>query len=255
MTPTGFSVTKDEDLANGMHEVTGDIEQDGPSAADYNPTMDMREDQIRNDQRQHGEELSSAAYEETKTTHDVLIPARLADSSVKARKPDEFDMFADEDDHDDMFAEPKSASQEASEGEGASKAMAIQPKQLDMSMLDDWDDFEGYYRVILGELLDGRYHVQTNLGKGMFSSVVRAMDSKAKKLVAVKIIRSNETMYAFKGSSGLRLLIVFAGRKPGSRKLRSWGNLRRPIPRTRSTSFDLSGPLSTKVICAWHLRT
>jgi serine/threonine-protein kinase PRP4 len=61
-------------------------------------------------------------------------------------------------------------------------------------MLDNWDDIEGYYKVILGELLNARYHVQANLGKGMFSSVVRAMDVTTKKLVAIKLIRNNETM-------------------------------------------------------------
>ena len=33
-----------------------------------------------------------------------------------------------------------------------------------------------------------------NLGKGMFSAVVRAMDQVSHKLVAVKVIRNNETM-------------------------------------------------------------
>ena len=58
-------------------------------------------------------------------------------------------------------------------------------------MLDNWDDIEGYYKIILGELLNGRYHVQANLGKGMFSGVVRAMDMTTKKLVAIKLIRNN----------------------------------------------------------------
>jgi len=61
-------------------------------------------------------------------------------------------------------------------------------------MLDNWDDTEGYYKVILGELLDGRYHVQTNLGRGMFAAVVRATELSTKKLVAIKIIRNNDTM-------------------------------------------------------------
>jgi serine/threonine-protein kinase PRP4 len=61
-------------------------------------------------------------------------------------------------------------------------------------MMDNWDDPEGYYNVMLGELINGRYHVQQNLGRGMFSSVVRAMDSKTGNLVAIKIIRNNDTM-------------------------------------------------------------
>ncbi|KAF2156636.1 kinase-like protein [Myriangium duriaei CBS 260.36] len=68
-------------------------------------------------------------------------------------------------------------------------------KQLDKSLLDDWDDPEGYYRIILGEILDKRYQIQTNLGKGVFSAVVRAIDNKTGDMVAIKIIRKQESMY------------------------------------------------------------
>jgi serine/threonine-protein kinase PRP4 len=74
--------------------------------------------------------------------------------------------------------------------------------------LDDFDDPDGYYRILLGELLDGgRYHVHANLGRGMFSSVVKAKDlspgegmksidgdGNAGKEVAIKVIRSQESM-------------------------------------------------------------
>ena len=56
-------------------------------------------------------------------------------------------------------------------------APVIAARQLDASMLDTWHDSEGYYIVILGELLNNRYVVQANLGKGMFSGVVRALDN------------------------------------------------------------------------------
>lgn len=49
-----------------------------------------------------------------------------------------------------------------------------------------------------GELLDGRYEITAAHGKGVFSTVVRAKDLKAGKddpeVVAIKIIRKNETM-------------------------------------------------------------
>ena len=196
--PSTFAVLKDEDLANGGgNDAVNAVDQEEPSAADYDPTMDMREDKLRDDQRHRAEELPSASYDETKApVQDVLLPASTEVPSTKRKKPrDEFDMFADEDDEDDMFAEQPEAPNAEAETEHTTKAVPVpQPKELDMSMLDDWDDHEGYYRVILGELLDGRYHVQTNLGKGMFSSVVRALDSKTKKLVAIKLIRNNDTM-------------------------------------------------------------
>lgn len=65
-------------------------------------------------------------------------------------------------------------------------------------LTDNFDDAEGYYKLILGETLDnGRYHVHANLGKGMFSGVVRAKDltSLSGAEVAIKVIRSQESMY------------------------------------------------------------
>ena len=169
-----------------------DVQEDGPSAADYDPTMDMQEDRLRQDQHRTENEISSGAYEEIKSPkQDVLLPEPLmAAKETNQEVKDGFDMFADE---DDMFAEEPSSKVDTS-GD-VDRAVAVPRAQaLDMSMLDDWDDSDGYYKVLLGELLDGRYHVQSNLGKGMFSGVVRALDQKNKRLVAIKLIRSNETM-------------------------------------------------------------
>lgn len=47
----------------------------------------------------------------------------------------------------------------------------------------------------IGEILDGRYKVMANLGRGVFSSVVKAKDQETDEEVAIKLIRNNETMY------------------------------------------------------------
>ena len=186
--PANFQVLDDAELANSSAQANGDV-ADEPSAADYDPTSDMQEDKRREDSRQQKDEVSARAYDETQNNdQDVLIPAD--DTEPAPKKGNEFDMFADDD--DDMFADapgPKKAS-----GNEATKAVPVPRAAIDMSMLDDWDDEEGYYKIIIGELLEGRYHVQLNLGKGMFSAVVRALDQTTNKLVAIKIIRSNETM-------------------------------------------------------------
>lgn len=173
------------------------IDHDSPSAADYDPTIDMREDAKRGQEHRHVKEVSSAVYDETKTTvKDVLLPSAIELNQGKPGKADDddFDMFAEGDD-DDMFAEPLSKPSRKEEHE-STKTVPVMPtaKQLDVSLLDNWDDPEGYYRVILSELLDNRYRVQTNLGRGMFSGVVRALDQTTNKQVAIKIIRNNETM-------------------------------------------------------------
>lgn len=55
--------------------------------------------------------------------------------------------------------------------------------------------FAGYR---FGEILDGRYEIVAAHGKGVFSTVVRAKDLKARpgdpEEVAIKMIRNNETM-------------------------------------------------------------
>ncbi|RAL15534.1 putative serine/threonine protein kinase (Prp4) [Aspergillus homomorphus CBS 101889] len=185
-----FRVDKEDGSLNNGAPVDG-ADKDEVSAADYDPTMDMRAEKEKHDTRSSTEDVSAAAYDETQTTkQDILLPdAEQPVPQAKARDP--YDMFA-EDDDDDMFAEdPRDTAQPTH----ASAMSAIpQPKELDVSMLDNWDDPEGYYNVRLGELINGRYHVQQNLGKGMFSSVVRATDSKTGGLVAIKIIRQNDTM-------------------------------------------------------------
>lgn len=199
--PTALVVLNDTDLANHKDASDGATREDEPSAADYDPTMDMQEDRARQDTRQL-DEASSGAYDETSAAHqDVLLPEAAVQDPQAEKVKDEFDMFADE---DDMFAEAPVASKGQAE---TAKAVPVpQSKGVDMSMLDDWDDDQGYYKVILGELLDARYHVQSNLGRGMFSGVVRATDQKAGKLAAIKIIRNNESMSVFDPSTRSHVL-------------------------------------------------
>lgn len=185
-----FTISKDADLANSK-ALEDETEKDEPSAADYDPMFDTKEERQKLDgaQTTNGD-VSSAAYDETQTTRqDILFPDTPAQQPPPAPKEkDPYDMFADDD--DDMFAEDTKDEQPAH----ASATAVPQPQELDISMMDNWDDPEGYYNVRLGELINGRYHVQQNLGKGMFSSVVRASDSVTGTLVAIKIIRQNDTM-------------------------------------------------------------
>ncbi|XP_020587471.1 serine/threonine-protein kinase prpf4B isoform X2 [Phalaenopsis equestris] len=86
---------------------------------------------------------------------------------------------------------------------------------------DNWDDAEGYYIYRLGEVLDGRYEVIAAHGKGVFSTVVRAKDLKCGKSdpeeVAIKIIRSNDTMYKA-GMEELVILKKLAGADPEDKR-------------------------------------
>ncbi|KAI1629903.1 pre-mRNA-processing factor 4, variant, partial [Exophiala viscosa] len=174
--PAEVNFDANTDLSNPLK---GSPSADGPSAADYDPTADMEEERARHDKRLFKEDEASIEHAE----HQVI--EQMKESSAAPFKPnDEFDMFADADDDDDMFAEAPMKP----------KTEAKAAQALDANLMDNWDDAEGYYNTILGELIQDRYHVTQNLGRGMFSSVVRATDRHTGNAVAIKIVRNNETM-------------------------------------------------------------
>lgn len=171
-----LNVAKDEDLANSLVMANDALRNEGVSAADYDPTNDMREDRMKRD----GNDVSLDSEHANKALRHGMV---VLEPATKQPKQD-FDMFADD---DDMFAEyPEASTKNESDTKEAQK--------LDVSLMDNWDDPEGYYNVMLGELIDGRYHVREVLGRGMFSSVIRATDSQTGKIVAIKITRKNDTM-------------------------------------------------------------
>ncbi|XP_022945815.1 serine/threonine-protein kinase prpf4B-like isoform X1 [Cucurbita moschata] len=101
---------------------------------------------------------------------------------------------------DDIFGETPAAVRKMGKGDG----LRIERSGLH----DNWDDADGYYNYRFGEVLDGRYEIAAAHGKGVFSTVVRAKDLKGghdePEEVAIKILRSNETMY----KAGLEELVI-----------------------------------------------
>jgi len=165
-TPLQVSLAKENITYNDTPEVQ-------ISAADYDPTADKKEDE---------EKLKTKLLKNKKVTN-------LNNSNKKNDMNLEYDIFAgDMDDDVDMFT--------GTDGDKQSDDITVVRNSVsNPSLLDNWDDPDGYYRVILGEMLDNRYHVYTNLGKGVFSTVVKAKDTKDNdREVAIKIIRNNDTM-------------------------------------------------------------
>ena len=183
----------------------GEVEEEGPSAADYDPTVDMQDERARHDRRLFKEDDKSLIQAE----EQVVAQASVEIDEAPPKKQ-EFDMFADDD--DDMFAEV-----DPSKPSGDSRAVIKGAQALDARMMDNWDDHDGYYITILGELIDERYSVTDNLGRGMFASVIRATDSKSNKPVAIKIVRNNESMRKA-GVKELEILQNLAANDPEDKK-------------------------------------
>lgn len=182
--PADLNFDQDENLANDGAKSPQE-EADEPSAADYDPTIDMQEERARHDRRLFKEDDASLQKADEKAVdHVPKSPSPSHQVAVSKKSKDDFDMFADDD--DDMFAEAPAKS--------AEKSKETVGKALDVNMMDNWDDVEGYYNTILGELIQNRYHVIQNLGRGMFSSVVRATEEATGRTVAIKIVRNNEVM-------------------------------------------------------------
>ncbi|KAH8732586.1 kinase-like domain-containing protein [Phaeosphaeriaceae sp. PMI808] len=159
---------------------------DSPSAADYDPMQDMLDDRDRAAKKTQNADLPSESYQETDPNALSTLPAEKVVPVKKQKK--ELDMFASDDEEDD--AEDAEEENETVKG-----------TVLDEKMLDNWDDPEGYYKLISNELVNnGRYRMIRNLGRGVFANVAQAEDTAAKigvanhKLVAIKMIRKNELM-------------------------------------------------------------
>ena len=173
-----------------LREVSNADEAEEPSAGDYDPTMDERENRaLHEEQRMRSDAVEPQLIEQD----DSLVVAPDAKAGG-TNDDDEDDMFAaDSDDDDDMFStKPPRATSKVAAPKAAGAGQV--GRKLHKNMLDTWDDPEGYYKIIAGELFDDRYVLGELLGKGVFANVVRATDNKTGKLVAIKIIRNNDSM-------------------------------------------------------------
>ncbi|KNZ77914.1 Serine/threonine-protein kinase PRP4 like protein [Termitomyces sp. J132] len=170
--PEDFALAKD-----GEEEGVSAAENTGAeqiSAADYDPSLDRREDEQRR----------------------IREPA-LADEVIDVEEEEEVEEVEEEEDVDDMFAVATTA-KKLKKVKKTLKQPAV--PALVTTNLDSAADPEGYYTVILGEQLDGQYQVFSSIGKGMFANVVRARviagdPREIGKEVAIKIVRCQESMY------------------------------------------------------------
>ncbi|RMZ71432.1 CMGC DYRK PRP4 kinase [Pyrenophora seminiperda CCB06] len=154
-----------------------------PSAADYDPVQDMLDDRDRAAKKNMKSDVSSNAYDETDPKALSTLPAEKVAPVKKQKK--EFDMFASDDEEEEEDVE-------------ADASVTAKGTVLDEKLLDNWDDPEGYYKLISNELVDGgRYRVIKGVGRGVFANVAQAEEisgDATPRIVAIKMIRRNDLM-------------------------------------------------------------
>ncbi len=166
MSPGRLDLTDDRALMNSH---APNDEDDGPSAADYDPTVDMKVDKQRDELRQ-GHAVNGM--------HVEAEPSNGKESQ-DADADDDFDMFADNFDEDKYATKPTQDEVAGDAGKGG---------------ILEGDDKDGYYKMRVGEIINGRYQIQSTLRRGMFSGVVSALDTTTKMPVAIKIMRNNDAL-------------------------------------------------------------
>ncbi|KOS21826.1 Serine/threonine-protein kinase prp4 [Escovopsis weberi] len=127
---------------------------------------------------------------------------------------DDFDMFAEDFDEEKYASKTKVTETTALEEVDESMPDAL---ANDKGGILEGDDKDGYYKIRIGEILNGRYQIQTALGRGMFSGVARAVDITTKKLVAIKIMRNNDALRKG-GYTEIAILQKLNGADPENRK-------------------------------------
>lgn len=188
MSPGGINLLDDNQLMNS-HGKVQDHDEDGPSAADYDPTGDMKEDE-RRDELRHGHVVLHGEQHPIATEQQPQEEAQQkpAEKTGGDDDDDDFDMFADDFDEEKYATKPV---EPIAPIEGDGKAPDI--PAIKGGILEG-DDKDGYYKIRIGEVLNGRYQIQASLGRGMFSGVARAIDITTKQIVAIKMMRNNDAL-------------------------------------------------------------
>ena len=184
-----MDLLNESSLMNTHNKVEAD--EDGPSAADYDPTVDMKEDERRDEMRHgqvvlHGEVHTAEAAEEPTPESPKQESNKTASADKDEDEDEDFDMFAEDFDEDKYATKPDDVVP-AIDGEA-------ELAQENKGGILEGDDKDGYYKIRIGEIINGRYQIQSTLGRGMFSGVVRALDVVAKKPIAIKIMRNNDAL-------------------------------------------------------------
>ncbi|KAI8670075.1 Non-specific serine/threonine protein kinase [Fusarium sp. Ph1] len=185
--PGGINLLDDKELMNTHGKAQLD-DEDGPSAADYDPTGDMQEDERRGELK-HGHVVLHGEHHPIAAEQPQEVQEKPSEKAGDEDDDGDFDMFAEDFDEDKYATKPVEPLAPA-QGDGAAPDVQAVVK----GGILEGDDKDGYYKIRIGEVLNGRYQIQSALGRGMFSGVARAVDITTKQLVAIKMMRNNDAL-------------------------------------------------------------
>lgn len=84
----------------------------------------------------------------------------------------------------------------------------------------NWDDHDGYYKATIGELIGDRFQILGIVGKGVFSTVLKCVDTRVgdgSNIVAIKMIRNNDIMRKA-ADKEKNILLAIAEKDPNNKR-------------------------------------
>lgn len=96
------------------------------------------------------------------------MEAMTTESAKRTRDQRDSDKNDNTDDSDDMFDMTSDTEESDSK-----RQKSYGGQKLDQKLLDKWDDDEQYYKTITGEVLNDKYKVTAEIGKGVSATVVK----------------------------------------------------------------------------------
>ncbi len=120
-----------------------------------------------------------------------VVPSTTNQKKEIAKRECQFDMFNSS--PSNLPINPETAA--AIPGEIGGIPKLLDEGGDDKALQANWTDTEGYYKTRAGEMVEGRYKVLGLIGQGVFSTVLKCLDTqKGGQEVALKVIRNNDTM-------------------------------------------------------------
>lgn len=172
-----------EDVAVKVVDVEEDLVAEGDMDLAKASASDLPQEGNNNDKEQDNNVEQNEG--------DQLAREKLALESADQGNKGAFDMFSDSPSDLEKIAQLPNAKL----GKRAFREALLDGENPHLQ--SNWDDGEGYYKPTIGEMVGNRFQILGIVGKGVFSSVLKCLDSQdpeGKSTVAVKMIRNNDTM-------------------------------------------------------------